>query len=84
MTEQERVGEEVECRPSGFYDDAMAIEIEVATLGPEFEALVNKLAKNGGEVSITRDGEIVAKLVIFEKVSAYPAAEADVCTTGDG
>jgi antitoxin (DNA-binding transcriptional repressor) of toxin-antitoxin stability system len=46
----------------------MVIEIEVATLGPKFEALVDELAQNGGDVCITRDGRIVAKLVLVESV----------------
>jgi antitoxin (DNA-binding transcriptional repressor) of toxin-antitoxin stability system len=46
----------------------MEIQIEIATLGPKFEALVNELAQNGGEVCITRDGKIVARLVLVDNV----------------
>lgn len=60
------------------------VQIEIATLGPKFEALVNELAQSGGDVCITRDGKIVGKLVIFKNaVSDKAAVEADVSTTGD-
>jgi hypothetical protein len=38
----------------------MTIQIDVAQLGP---ALVEDLSQNGGEITLTRDGKPVAKLV---------------------
>jgi hypothetical protein len=38
----------------------MTIQIDVAQLGP---ALVEDLSQNGGEITLTRDGKAVAKLV---------------------
>ena len=45
----------------------MTIQIDVAQLGP---ALVEDLSQNGGEITLTRDGEPVAKLVRVESNSA--------------
>jgi hypothetical protein len=42
----------------------MTIQIEVAELGPEFEAFVAKLAQNGGEAILMRDGKAVGKLSV--------------------
>jgi antitoxin (DNA-binding transcriptional repressor) of toxin-antitoxin stability system len=41
----------------------MTIQIDVAQLGP---ALVEDLSQNGGEITLTRDGKPVAKLVRVE------------------
>jgi antitoxin (DNA-binding transcriptional repressor) of toxin-antitoxin stability system len=41
----------------------MTIQIDVAQLGP---ALVEDLSQNGGEITLTRDGKPVAKLVRME------------------
>jgi len=61
----------------------MEIQIEIATLGPTFEALVDELAQNGGDICLTRDGRIVGKLVIFENaVSDNAAVEAKVFYNG--
>ena len=38
----------------------MTIQIDVAQLGP---ALVEDLSQNGGEITLTRDGKAIAKLV---------------------
>ena len=37
--------------------------IEVAELGPKWEALVDDLAENGGEISLMREGKAIAKVV---------------------
>ena len=43
----------------------MTIQIDVAQLGP---ALVEDLSQNGGEITLTRDGKAIAKLVRVESV----------------
>jgi antitoxin (DNA-binding transcriptional repressor) of toxin-antitoxin stability system len=48
----------------------MITQIDVAELGPKFEELVDELERNGGEISLTRDGKIVAKLVRVESAAA--------------
>jgi antitoxin (DNA-binding transcriptional repressor) of toxin-antitoxin stability system len=45
----------------------MTIQIDVAQLGP---ALVEDLSQNGGEITLTRDGKPVAKLVRVESAAA--------------
>jgi antitoxin (DNA-binding transcriptional repressor) of toxin-antitoxin stability system len=50
----------------------MTTQVEVAELGPKPEALVDDIARNGGEVLLTRNGTAVAKLV---RVASAPAAE---------
>ena len=55
---------EIERLLKQFYDDTMTTQIEIAELGPKFEELVDKLAQNGGEASLTRDGKAVGKLHI--------------------
>ncbi len=47
----------------------MTTQIEIAELGSEFEALMDELLKNGGEVRFTRDGKAVAKLVLADSES---------------
>jgi antitoxin (DNA-binding transcriptional repressor) of toxin-antitoxin stability system len=47
----------------------MTIDLEVAELGPKGEALVNDLAKNGGEICLTRDGKTIAKLVRVDDIA---------------
>jgi hypothetical protein len=42
----------------------MTVQIEIAELGPKFEELVEKLAQNGGEACLTRDGKEVGALHI--------------------
>ena len=49
----------------------MTIQIEVAELGPKFEELVDKLAQNGEEASLTRYGKAVGKL----HVDSVPATK---------
>jgi len=44
----------------------MTTQIEVAELGPKGEALVDDLAENGGEISLTRDGKTIAKMVLAD------------------
>jgi len=51
---------EVEDASKQFYDGVMTIQIDVAQLGP---ALVEDLSQNGGEITLTRDGKPIAKLV---------------------
>jgi antitoxin (DNA-binding transcriptional repressor) of toxin-antitoxin stability system len=48
----------------------MTIQIDVAKLGP---ALVEDLSQNGGEITLTRDGKPVAKLVRVENDSTAPS-----------
>ena len=48
----------------------MTLQIDVAQLGP---ALVEDLSQNGGEITLTRDGKPVAKLVRLESDSAAPS-----------
>ena len=50
----------------------MTIQIDVAQLGP---ALVEDLSQNGGEITLTRDGKPVAKLVRVESAQEAPAPE---------
>ena len=50
----------------------MTIQIDIAQLGP---ALVEDLSQNGGEITLTRDGKPVAKLVRVESAQETPAAE---------
>jgi antitoxin (DNA-binding transcriptional repressor) of toxin-antitoxin stability system len=49
----------------------MTIQIDVAQLGP---ALVEDLSQNGGEITLTRDGKPVAKLVRVENAHEEPLA----------
>src|SRR5258706_14821988 len=53
----------------------MIPHIEVASLGPTSEALVDDLAQNGGEICLTRDGKTVAKLVRIESAPDVPATD---------
>jgi antitoxin (DNA-binding transcriptional repressor) of toxin-antitoxin stability system len=48
----------------------MTTYIEVAELGPKWEALVESLAENGGEINLTRDGKAIAKLIRTGNASA--------------
>ncbi|HEY4641863.1 MAG TPA: hypothetical protein VII75_11005 [Thermoanaerobaculia bacterium] len=48
----------------------MTIQIDVAQLGP---ALVEDLSQNGGEITLTRDGKAIAKLVRVESSASEPA-----------
>lgn len=50
----------------------MTTHCEVTELGPKAEALVNTLTESGGEVSLTREGKTVAKLVRVDDIA--PAA----------
>jgi antitoxin (DNA-binding transcriptional repressor) of toxin-antitoxin stability system len=49
----------------------MTIQIDVAQLGP---ALVEDLSQNGGEITLTRDGKAIAKLVRVESAQEEPLA----------
>lgn len=49
----------------------MTIQIDVAELGP---ALVEDLSQNGGEITLTRDGKPIAKLVRVESAREEPLA----------
>ena len=50
----------------------MTIQIDVAQLGP---ALVEDLSENGGEITLTRDGKPVAKLVRVESAPDTPSPD---------
>jgi antitoxin (DNA-binding transcriptional repressor) of toxin-antitoxin stability system len=52
----------------------MITQIDVAELGPKFEELVDELQRNGGEICLTRDGKIVAKLVRVEMAAPSDTA----------
>lgn len=58
----------------------MTIQIDIAQLGP---ALVEELSQNGGEVTLTRDGKPVAKLVRVENDSAAPSEGGRVLYKGE-
>lgn len=49
----------------------MTIQIDVAQLGP---GLVEDLSQNGGEITLTRDGKPIAKLVRVETPNDGPLA----------
>lgn len=68
---------EVEDMTKRFYDDAMTTHIDVAELGPKWESLVDDLAENGGEISLTRDGKAIAKVVRLDHALTVekPSAE---------
>jgi antitoxin (DNA-binding transcriptional repressor) of toxin-antitoxin stability system len=70
--------EEVEHRSKQFYDDGMTVQIEIAELGPKFEELVEKLAHNGGEACLTRDGKAVAKLSVEAAPEPTDASRKDL------
>jgi antitoxin (DNA-binding transcriptional repressor) of toxin-antitoxin stability system len=50
----------------------MTIQIDVAQLGP---ALVEDLSQNGGEITLTRDGKPIAKLVRVESTPDVPSSD---------
>ena len=50
----------------------MTIQIDIAQLGP---ALVEDLSQNGGEITLTRDGKAVAKLVRVESATDAPSSD---------
>jgi len=52
----------------------MTIQIDVAQLGP---ALVEDLSQNGGEITLTRDGKPIAKLVRVESATDVQPASAE-------
>jgi len=52
----------------------MTIQIDVAQLGP---ALVEDLSQNGGEITLTRDGKPVAKLVRVESPTDVQAVSVE-------
>ncbi len=52
----------------------MIRQIEVAELGPKFEALVDEFLKNGREILFTRDGNVVARLVPVENAAVSDSA----------
>jgi antitoxin (DNA-binding transcriptional repressor) of toxin-antitoxin stability system len=52
----------------------MTIQIDVAELGP---ALVEDLSQNGGEITLTRDGKPVAKLVRVDSAPDVHTASAE-------
>jgi antitoxin (DNA-binding transcriptional repressor) of toxin-antitoxin stability system len=53
----------------------MTIQIDVAA-DPKLEDLVDELERTGGEISLTRDGRTVAKLVRSESAPATDSARA--------
>jgi antitoxin (DNA-binding transcriptional repressor) of toxin-antitoxin stability system len=50
----------------------MTIQIDIAQLGP---ALVEDLSQNGGEITLTRDGKPVARLVRVENIPDAPSSD---------
>jgi antitoxin (DNA-binding transcriptional repressor) of toxin-antitoxin stability system len=54
----------------------MTTLIDVAA-GPKLEDLVDELERTGGEISLTRDGRTVAKLVLAESVPASASTPAE-------
>jgi antitoxin (DNA-binding transcriptional repressor) of toxin-antitoxin stability system len=58
----------------------MTIHIDVAQLGP---ALVEDLSQNGGEITLTRDGKAIAKLVRVESNSAASSENERVLYKGE-
>jgi antitoxin (DNA-binding transcriptional repressor) of toxin-antitoxin stability system len=52
----------------------MTIQIDVAQLGP---ALVEDLSQNGGEITLTRDGKAIAKLVRVDDAASDAAASTE-------
>jgi antitoxin (DNA-binding transcriptional repressor) of toxin-antitoxin stability system len=50
----------------------MTMHIDIAEVSP---ALVDDLANNGGEITLTRDGKPVAKLVRVESSPDEPSSE---------
>jgi antitoxin (DNA-binding transcriptional repressor) of toxin-antitoxin stability system len=62
----------------------MTIQIDVAA-GPRLEDLVDELERTGGEISLTRDGRTIAKLVRSESVpdSGVASAEGRVLYKGE-
>jgi antitoxin (DNA-binding transcriptional repressor) of toxin-antitoxin stability system len=59
----------------------MTIQIDVAQLGP---ALVEDLSQNGGEITLTRDGKPIAKLVRvdIEATTGQPRPDGKVLYDG--
>jgi len=59
----------------------MTIQIDVAQLGP---SLVDDLSQNGGEITLTRDGKPIAKLVRVEGATDVesPSAEERILYNG--
>jgi len=58
----------------------MTIQVDVAQLSP---GLVEDLSQNGGEITLTRDGKPVAKLVRVENDSATPSEGGRVLYKGE-
>jgi len=60
----------------------MTIQIDVAQLGP---ALVEDLSQNGGEITLTRGGKPIAKLVRVEDAgsASQPRADGKVLYKGE-
>jgi antitoxin (DNA-binding transcriptional repressor) of toxin-antitoxin stability system len=58
----------------------MTIQIDVAQLGP---SLVEDLSQNGGEITLTRDGKPIAKLVRVESNSANSSNDERVLYKGE-
>jgi antitoxin (DNA-binding transcriptional repressor) of toxin-antitoxin stability system len=50
----------------------MTMHIDIAEVSP---ALVNDLANNGGEITLTRDGKPIAKLVRVESAPDEPSEQ---------
>ncbi|MEA2326750.1 MAG: hypothetical protein QOE68_1709 [Thermoanaerobaculia bacterium] len=58
----------------------MTIQIDVAQLGP---ALIEDLSQNGGEITLTRDGKPIAKLVRVEGATDAPSEGGRVLYKGE-
>jgi antitoxin (DNA-binding transcriptional repressor) of toxin-antitoxin stability system len=58
----------------------MTMYIDIAEVSP---ALVDDLASNGGEITLTRDGKPIAKLVRVESDPATPSKQGRVLYKGE-
>ncbi len=56
----------------------MTTQIEIAELGPKFKELVDELAQNGGEASLTHEGKTVGKLQIDSSPEPANASSKDL------
>lgn len=56
----------------------MITQIEIVELGPKFEELMDKLAQNGGEASLRRDGKEVGKLHVDSTPESDDASRKDL------
>jgi antitoxin (DNA-binding transcriptional repressor) of toxin-antitoxin stability system len=67
----------VECLLKQFYDDIMTTQMEVAEFVPKSGEVLDDLERDGGEISLTRDGKTIAKLVSVESASKTESARSE-------